>query len=468
MTTPTVPTAPILGHVEGVDLVDVGTWSASTGAFNPTASDLLAAAAAVQCPAVHRPILKLGHTGNHGEGDAALGYVDNLRVEDNGQTLRSDWRGMPAWLTARDELGVSILAATYPERSVECTWNVVCALGHLHPIVVEAVSLLGVWHGAVSTLDAIADIYGIVAATAQREEPDMPKQVQAAATVTDVLRQFYATDYGKDWDIWVKEPFIDPAELIVIDDDSDGPTDTFRVTYSIASDGTVTFSDPQPVTTTYVDAARTVRVPALVFATREESKAAAAAPTLPSAPAAGPPATAGGTAPLEEPMTDTLSVGLRKRLGGSNLADDADEATLLAALDEALAERAEPPTAPTTAPVPVPAPATGTVLVDATQLQQLRVDAAAGAQARATQLVEQRTGLVDAAIGDGRVPPARRDAWIAQLSADPGAETVLASLAPIAVPLAAKGLDTDESGQVAATVTAIRETPAYKNWSAGR
>lgn len=476
MTTPTVPTAPILGHVEGVDLITAGTWVAASGPFSPTTAIIAAAVAALDCPAVRKPVLKAGHDGNHGVGEPALGYVDNLRVADNGRTLLSDWRGMPGWLTEADPDGQSVLASAYPDRSIEGEYAYHCQLGHEHPFVVHAVALLGIERPAIGTLQSLQALYGVVAATTAspgghlvtltHQESPVPAQVTAAATTDDVRRAFYLTPDGSDWDVWIQEMFIDPPELIVADD---GDSCLSRVPYTVDGAGLVTFGDWQSVKVTYV-AARAQAAPAAVrYATRDESRAVtAAAPTLPPAPAAGPPATAGGTVPLEEPMTDTLSVGLRERLGGSNLADDADEATLLAALDEALAERAEPPAAPTTAPAPVPAPATGTVLVDATQLQQLRVDAAAGAQARATQLVDQRTRLVDAAIGDGRVPPARRDAWIAQLSADPGAETVLASLAPIAVPLTAKGLDTDESGQVAATATAIRETPAYKNWSTGR
>jgi len=476
VTTPTVLAAPILGHVEGVDLITTGTWVAASGPFLPTTAIIAAAVAALDCPAVRKPVLKAGHDGNHGVGEPALGYVDNLRLGDNGRTLLSDWRGMPAWLTEADPDGQSILASAYPDRSIEGEYAYHCQLGHEHPFVVHAVALLGIERPAIGTLQSLQALYGVVAATSAspgghlvtltHQESPVPAQVTAATTTDDVRRAFYLTPAGSDWDVWIQEMFIDPPELIVADDDNAGLS---RVPYTVDNAGAVTFGDWQNVKVTYV-AARAQAAPAAVtYATHDESRAVTAAATtqqLPPAPAAGMVATAGGTTTaLEEPMPDTLSVGLRERLGGT-LADDADEATLLAALDEALAERADTtPPVPTTAPAPA---ATGTVLVDATQLQQLRVDAAAGAQARATQLVEQRTGLVDAAVRDGRVPPARRDAWIAQLTADPGAETVLASLAPIAVPLTAKGLDTDESGQAAATVTAIHETPAYKNWSAGR
>jgi hypothetical protein len=77
-----------------------------------------------------------------------------------------------------------------------------------------------------------------------------------------------------------------------------------------------------------------------------------------------------------------LTEGLRQRLG---IAENADEGTILAALDEALAERAtdEPPKA---------ALPEGTVAIDAGILEQLRTDAAAGRAAREQQQAERREG----------------------------------------------------------------------------
>lgn len=131
-----------------------------------------------------------------------------------------------------------------------------------------------------------------------------------------------------------------------------------------------------------------------------------------------------------DPMSDTIKKGLIDRLGITDA--DATEDTILAAVDEALAERAEP--------APSFTPPEGTVLMDADQVAQLRSDAAAGAEARAQQIADRRVGIVDAAIADGRVAPARRDHWLAQLNADEeGASNVLDSLTPGTIPLAANG-----------------------------
>lgn len=130
----------------------------------------------------------------------------------------------------------------------------------------------------------------------------------------------------------------------------------------------------------------------------------------------------------ENTMSDLMS-GLRDRLGVTNA--EADEATIMAALDEALAERAED----TKTALPE-----GVVAIESDVLAQMRADAAAGREAREQQTSERRERLVDAAVADGRVPARRRDHWLAQLAADEeGAAEVLASLAPNTIPLKPKG-----------------------------
>lgn len=125
-----------------------------------------------------------------------------------------------------------------------------------------------------------------------------------------------------------------------------------------------------------------------------------------------------------------ITKGLIDRLGITDA--DATEDTILAALDEALAERAEPKAQFT--------PPEGTVLMDAEQLAALQAQATAGAAAREQQTAERRASIVDQAITEGRVAPARRDHWIAQLTADEeGATQVLATLAAGTIPMAPAG-----------------------------
>lgn len=142
-------------------------------------------------------------------------------------------------------------------------------------------------------------------------------------------------------------------------------------------------------------------------------------------PAAGP--TPPGRTVEVDFTTEQLD-SLRQQFG---LAADADENAIR---DAALQAALTPPKTPETPTLP-----DGVVAVDAVQLADLRADAAAGREARAQQLTDARVALVNGAVQDGRIPPARKDAWLAQLEADPGAEQVLAGLAKGLVPVAELG-----------------------------
>lgn len=149
-------------------------------------------------------------------------------------------------------------------------------------------------------------------------------------------------------------------------------------------------------------------------------------PPMPRTSAQVPAASAAGSSTQEADMPFIDDV--RQRVGAD---ESADEATILAALDEALAERAEAP-ATTTQPE-------GTILVDAGAFEELRAQARQGVEARAEQIRAHREQVVDAAVADGRIAPARRQAWLDSLAADPGAEATLVALPKGLVPLAEVG-----------------------------
>jgi ATP-dependent protease ClpP protease subunit len=117
---------------------------------------------------------------------------------------------------------------------------------------------------------------------------------------------------------------------------------------------------------------------------------------------------------------------VRQRLG---VAADADEATVMAALDEALEERTEAPETPVASLPP------GVVTVAQSMLDELRATAQRGAQAHARQEREDRVRLVEAAIGDGRIPRADREHWLGALENSPSAGEVLAGLAKGLIPV---------------------------------
>lgn len=153
-----------LRTVPGIELAAIGTWKASTGETTFTPEDMAGAVAALECPGVRNPVIKLGHTeedstsGIRWDGEPAVGWVANMRLDDDGK-LRGDFTGMPAWLADADENGLSVLAAAYPDRSIEIWRPFVCQVGHTHPSVITAVALLGVAPPGVGVLKSMQDVY---------------------------------------------------------------------------------------------------------------------------------------------------------------------------------------------------------------------------------------------------------------------------------------------------------------------
>jgi hypothetical protein len=126
---------------------------------------------------------------------------------------------------------------------------------------------------------------------------------------------------------------------------------------------------------------------------------------------------------------------LREQVG---FAEDADADAIVAAVTEALGERAD---APTTTDVPE-----GMALVSTEVLAELRQGAEDGRAARAEQLVATRDHTVNAAVQSGRIAPSQREHFAALYDADPtGTADLLAKLEPGLVPLAEKGHDQDIS-----------------------
>lgn len=108
-----------------------------------------------------------------------------------------------------------------------------------------------------------------------------------------------------------------------------------------------------------------------------------------------------------------LTDGLRARLGVPDA--EASDETLLAALDQVLAEQAEDTPAAPAASTKLPE---GAVVMDAAALAELRANAELGAQARREQESNRRDGIINAALADGRIATASKDGWRAQLDKD--------------------------------------------------
>jgi hypothetical protein len=152
-----------LRTLHGIELAAVGTWEASTGTATFTQADFIDAVAAIECPGVRNPVIKLGHQepdaegGVRWDGEPAVGWVANMSFD--GAKLIGDLTGLPAWLADADENGLSVMAAAYPDRSVEISRPFLCQIGHVHASVVTALSLLGVYPPAIGVLKSMQDVY---------------------------------------------------------------------------------------------------------------------------------------------------------------------------------------------------------------------------------------------------------------------------------------------------------------------
>ena len=163
----------------------------------------------------------------------------------------------------------------------------------------------------------------------------------------------------------------------------------------------------------------------------------------------------------------TLNESLASRLG---IAADADDETVLAALDEALAEQAQEPAeqAPSDAGEVTAEQVTnyanrhGFVVVDRAQHEDYIAAANEGRAARAQQLREGDEALVDGAIRAGKFGPGRRDHWLNSLKRDrEGATEAINSLAAGLVPLAevGHGVDPEPTGG-----TDFASVDKFNNW----
>lgn len=426
-----VPAAPTLATIRGVEIASVGYWDISNAQdWHPSAEDLAAAVAALDCPAVRRPTLKFGHTGKPGEGDPSIGLVDNLRLTDDGQTLIGDFVSVPAWFAEADAEGRSVIAAAYPDRSGEFQSDYVCQLGHTHPFVVHAVALLGVVRPGIGTLESLYDLY---TKAPEKETPMANAAVAlAAGTSIDDVRRAYYDGPGSNWYLWIREMFIDPPELIVQNDEDDSLQ---RVSYTIGADGSIEFGDGQTVKVEYVNARASAEKPALAFASRAEART----PTQePSAAQAEEPQG-------KEPSVATLNESVLQKLG---LSADADEAAIEAAIDK-LAETAEKPE-PEAEPEGSPEPSTeqltaaaaklGLAMVDRAQYEQDRAAVRELQAVRTAQVKADDERLVDEAIKAGKLAPANKANFLKLMEADRvGIRATLAQMPAGLIPVAEMG-----------------------------
>lgn len=460
---------PALSNQPNVEIAQTGQWDISTGTVTLTDDDFANAIAALDCPAVRNPVLKIGHTDTRFDGEPAIGWVDNMATTDSGHTIVGDFVGMPGWLGP-------VLASAYPDRSMEATWDFMCQLGHVHPFVIKAVALLGVTPPGIGTLESLQDVaslYGVevvasqsvndrgysVTIHASKGDPTMPnpqpREVAAGVTTEDVRRVFYET---APYSVWIKEFELDPLQLITVDE-ATGEYSRIPVTL----DGEeFTFGDAIPVEIVYEDkpadtstanAAVTSGHDRIVYASREESRPTNKKPSKKPVQHTDPKLTPAEIAarvhgapvqgsPQGKESGDMDPVKIREALG---LAPDASDDDVYAAIAASRQTSTEQDPAPATDPAPAQTPAvaasgSGVVVLDQSVVAEMQRQAQQGAAAYESMRKNERDSIIAAAIADGKFAPARREHWERLWDADPdGTRTQIENLAKGLVPLAASG-----------------------------
>jgi Mu-like prophage I protein len=317
------------------ELIKTGTYQLSTGEFEATPELIQSAIKAHEAGVLRKPVVRLGHNDPRFSGDPAVGWIDNIRASEDGNTLYGDLVGVPEWLA-------EIMPSAYPSVSVEGLYDFAAPDGSHHDFILTGLALLGATPPGIDSLKSVQDVARLydIAAEGRFGGTAIEFTVEAAQTQTEKLE------------------------------------------------------------------------------TQKEGGPAMALP---------------------ENVAEALGIDA-----------NADEATIAAKLAEAglrLAEKPaavevevvaeEAPAVPVAAAAPVVA---GLMQIDPTQYAELVAAAQAGQRAEARQIADDDDRTVMAAIGQGKIPPARKDHFLGLMKADrEGTKQVLASLAAGLIPLKETG-----------------------------
>jgi hypothetical protein len=142
-------------ELRDVELARPGTWKLASGPLDVTARMLDDAARFANREGARPAFLKIGHTDTRfmaGDGEPALGWVHNVRLEedDQGHVLKGDLTGMPDWLG-------TALPHHWPDRSIE-GWADYEHDGDKYGLVMSGLALLGVTPPGMSSLKSLRDL----------------------------------------------------------------------------------------------------------------------------------------------------------------------------------------------------------------------------------------------------------------------------------------------------------------------
>jgi hypothetical protein len=385
-------------------------------------------------PAINAPRIKLGHKSKAndfflGEDEPAFGRVEAMRLSENKQTIYGDFVGTPEWLA-------KVMPTAFPSRSVDAQLGVETVTGKRYAMVITDVSLLGVrWPGC-SVLEDLPLWYG-------SETPESAEVLAASLDVTAIRNKFYVAGPGKEHDAWwIRGERFDTEEgyNLIVDE---GTGDICRVAVKVDGDE-VSFGQPVRVTEQYPD--KTVAASAVLAGMKMADPAmlihANRAETDRSTNQEG------------EAMDEELRLSLAKRLG---LPEDATEEQIRSELAKPVGEEqpaeddqpdqdnggngAEEPDEGAEEEQPAEGePATATVTLDRATFDQLKRGAELAASHEQDRQRGRITEMVEAAVKDGRIPPARREHWTKLARADyDGTKTTLDGLERGLVPVTVRG-----------------------------
>lgn len=423
---------PSLKTVKNVPIVSTGTYPLGSGEHTFTEADLAGAVAAQFDPAVQTPRLKIGHTDPRFDGEPCFGKVENMRLDDNGQTIYADLVGVPEWLA-------DIMPTAYPSRSIEAFMNVTLSTGKQHEMVITALSLLGLTLPGVETLDDLPHLFGaeqpaeleIKAGTKLTAtiEGKIMEEIRASINVEDIRRAYYDTLTSDQSWWWVRNIYMNPNELIVDDDEGN----LYRVPFEVGTNDEVSFGDATSVKMQFVDASKSKVEKksddreVAVFASRNESR------------------------PNKEA---NMLEKIKAKLG---LGAEASEDEVLASLEELQSEdettvpevetddKSEEVESEDEGSEPVEA-SKDAVVIDRATLEQLKSDAAQGVEARREQVSAKHERILDEAIKAGKIIPARKAHFASLLERDPqGTEDYIEKLEAGAVPVSEIGTSAEAS-----------------------
>lgn len=432
-----------------VPILEVGTFPISTGVTTFTLADLQAVVASQADSHVPSARLKIGHW-EDAEGNVVtfaeepvFGTLGNYELDN--MTLYADIAGVPSWF---DE----IWETAYPNRSIEGQFNFKANSGRTYPLILSALSLLGVSMPGVSTLPDLAALYtsedvpeGVVLASYKGGKP-VPR-TDAAVSVEQLRRDFYDNvAAGDEYWWWVREVQLDPSQVIADDDDGC----LYRIPYTINGE-TIEWGDAQEVKIVYEDVtvaagAADTQGTAVVFASAAESR-----PT---------------DREREKNMPDTKArrPSKKKDVSAANVADpgdqpDPDEDEMDDGDDDTGAETPGTGKGPddqsqpegTAGKIEVPE---GFALVPVAVLEDLKTGVAAGREARKVQLDKHRDGSIAAAIDKGKFAPAQREHFEKLWAADPGGtESIIESLTENVIPVEQRSVGGSSEETVAASTS---------------